>query len=78
MRIAHPWECDVCGRAKGPSNHWWIGYFHSFPAKGVVIQRWSDALAAAPDYFHLCGLECVTRWVTRFLPQCDEPTKGDL
>lgn len=78
MKVQHPWQCDICGRTKGPSNHWWIGYPHSHPPKGLVIQRWDDALAAAEGagHVHLCGLQCATRWVTRFLPECDDKPQG--
>lgn len=79
MKIAQPWKCDICGRQKGATNHWWIGYPHSFPARGACVQIWDEALAAIEQtgLVHLCGLQCVNRWINLFLPSLVEESKGE-
>lgn len=69
----HQFSCDVCGRVKGEANHWFLGYHH--PAASIIhLSKWNDGIERDGDdghIAHLCGLECVNKWVQQQL------TKGE-
>lgn len=57
--------CNVCGKDKQITNHWWIAYVS--PGVGFMISPWSDSLAANDQVQTLCGQECVIKAVNEYL-----------
>ena len=61
------YRCDVCKRAKGETNHWYLAEFHSDSEhRTISISSWSEA-RLEEDSVHLCGQECVVAKVSEFL-----------
>lgn len=56
--------CDVCGREKQQTNHWWIAYTSG---EGFHIDKWRDGLADNDECQTLCGQECVIQAVNKYL-----------
>ena len=59
------YTCDVCGKRKGETNHWFIG---SRSKSTVAILRW-DALTDLSDPSHLCGQACVTTYASHWMEE---------
>jgi hypothetical protein len=60
-------KCDICGRERGPSNHWhqvWLRYPDAplpvFTARGYLPNPDNGTL-------DVCGAECATKAFQRFL-----------
>ncbi|HET7873215.1 MAG TPA: hypothetical protein VFL42_11930 [Terriglobales bacterium] len=64
MRHTSVFTCDICERAKGAVNHWWVAYTD---AGRLVLSTWNEELAAADDAKHLCGNGCTQKMVERWL-----------
>jgi hypothetical protein len=68
MRHTSAFSCDVCGRAKGAVNHWWIiSPARAAEVEQLVISAWNDDLAADPVARHSCGNGCTQKMVERWL-----------
>jgi ferredoxin len=75
MRINEPWTCDICQAKKQPSNGWCIGFANKrfdFEANGIkvtttatAILPWNDLLADRKGAVHLCGVECISKFVAK-------------
>ncbi len=66
--------CDVCGRKKIESNHWWmlvLGDVPCFeegqPAQRFTLMPWNKAESSNPDFYHLCGQGCAMQAMERFM-----------
>ena len=66
-------KCDVCGREKQASNHWWrvrVG-------NALHIYHWDYFGEGGEDdsikHRHICGQECLMKVVQQFM---DEPFGG--
>lgn len=57
--------CDVCKFQKKEANHWFKAVKLSVP--GVSVYPWEAEVDAAREISHLCGIECVMKWVGRQL-----------
>jgi hypothetical protein len=60
--------CDQCGKVKAQANHWWIGRFNTDdPAAGglFIMLLPIDETAPVGDDHHLCGEECVQKFVAQ-------------
>jgi len=64
MRHTSVFTCDICERAKGAVNHWWIAYSD---AGLLVVSAWNEDLASAEYTKHLCGNGCTQKMVERWL-----------
>lgn len=51
--------CDKCGAQKKTANHWFVAFLSNI---GVRIEVWGEN-HAAPNAFHLCGLDCANKWM---------------
>ena len=68
MKHTSAFSCDVCGRAKGAVNHWWIiSLTSATSAEQLVISAWNDDLASDPAVRHSCGNSCTQKMVERWL-----------
>jgi hypothetical protein len=66
--------CDVCGRKKLESNHWWmltLGDVPCFeegqPRQRFTLMPWNKAESGNPQFFHLCGQGCAMQAMERFM-----------
>jgi len=72
--IKSPFVCDVCGRAKGEVNHWWLANTED----GVrwLLQPWDDSLAATSNGIqHLCGHDCASKKQSEYMSKIQEERK---
>lgn len=72
MKRPDSYFCDVCGRQRGATNHWWIVFLERDAALAalvmmLVIRRWSAAAASDPQVKHACGRECTQKLVERWM-----------
>jgi len=66
--------CDICGKKKGESNHWWMFVLGDVPCfdEGQPSQRftvlpWNFAESRNPEMRHLCGQGCAMQALERFM-----------
>lgn len=64
MAIEIVYTCDVCGKTKGPANHWWRVDFNGI--KSLGIHPFSST-SERPEDQHLCGEGCVLKRVTEYM-----------
>jgi hypothetical protein len=69
MRNPQAFNCDVCGRAKGQTNHWWIVYLGAGHGNGssLVVNPWEEVLSREIEAKHACGNACTQKLLERFL-----------
>ena len=72
MAVNSTYKCDGCGKLKAEVNHWFVASEIS-PSNGDLlnslsmgIHRWPRHKDAA-GVKHLCGAECVIKYVNEFL-----------
>ena len=59
------WACDICKTQKKETNHWYKGWINEeFSGRGICIYQWHVEVS---NCVHLCGIECVTKWMGREL-----------
>jgi hypothetical protein len=66
--------CDICGKKKGDSNHWWMYVLGDVPCfdEGQPSQRftllpWNFTESRNPEMHHLCGQGCAMQALERFM-----------
>ena len=57
-------KCDVCDKAKGEANHWFLA---SVSPTAISIFGWNEGDSARREAIHLCGERCVLRKVSEFI-----------
>jgi hypothetical protein len=76
MKNPQQYLCDVCGAAKGDTNHWFIvaksdfidlGPRYTGTAPTVLISEWDSAFAETKGVKHACGRACTQKLVERWL-----------
>src|ERR1700758_2395713 len=54
------YSCDVCGRMRGPGNHWWLV---TLSGRHFILEPWQgsteETIRSADQ--HLCGEACVCK-----------------
>jgi hypothetical protein len=63
MAKSEAYTCDVCGRAKEPSNGWFRGMTSA--ANVFFICRWKDTLGFPDFEQHFCSLPCAIKAMTK-------------
>ena len=64
MKLPTPYKCDYCGKQKGDANHWWL----SFLGDGMMYLRpWHNVTADDPGVEHICGQECATKAMAKWM-----------
>lgn len=69
MSISTQIACDICGKARGTVNHWWIACqddprlqpceLNGHQVRNLLIFfRWDDRLSELKSVIHLCGQQC--------------------
>ena len=69
--------CDICGRKKSESNHWWmlvLGDVPCFEARAAAVApllscHGTKAESGHVGFHHLCGQGCATQAMERFMNQ---------
>ncbi len=75
MTWTETFSCNICGKSKGETDHWWIAWVESVqPADNEEVKPrfhllpWSELMARSIDVVHLCGAGCALkeaeRWMT--------------
>lgn len=66
--------CDICGKKKGESNHWWMVMLGDVPcweddqpSRRFTLLPWNPAESRNPEMFHLCGQGCAMQAMERFM-----------
>jgi len=66
--------CDICGRKKGDSNHWWmlaLGATPCFeegqPNHRFTLMPWNPAESQNSSFYHACGQSCAMQAMERFM-----------
>lgn len=54
--------CDICGRERGPENHWFVARLDSDGQ--ILFQRWGYV---SESVSHLCSEDCCHKLLSRFL-----------
>ncbi len=67
MAESMAYTCDECGRAKGPSNHWYRAYWvPGVAGPQFVCYTWATIpKAEGSRQLHLCGMDCLVRCMTK-------------
>jgi hypothetical protein len=83
VRLPAPYKCDVCGKQKGESNHWWLRQRNLADLHVFVLLPWD---AAAPDivdvagvavYEHICSESCAIKSLSQYMARM-QPKPGEL
>jgi hypothetical protein len=68
------YNCDICGKKKGESNHWWmlsLGNVLCFeegqPDQRFTILPWNVNESRNTEMRHLCGQGCAMKALERFM-----------
>lgn len=62
-------SCDVCGTLRTNANHWWI----AMPVDtGITLLPWDDTIAGVSTAIHLCGEDCLHKYLSNFIGQHKE------
>jgi hypothetical protein len=57
-------SCDICGRDKQQTNHWFVAYEHGTELR---IGGWSSQARLRTSSKHLCGQTCLHKLVDDFM-----------
>jgi len=67
-------SCDICGKMKMESNHWWmvtLGKVLCFeegrPSRHFTLVPWAQAESRNTNIHHICGEGCATKALERFM-----------
>ena len=77
MVWAQRFTCDVCGKRKGDSEHWWLAVNECGASIGEAASQpilklfpWDNMGAHSAESKHLCGAVCshtyLDRWMAEF------------
>lgn len=56
--------CEMCPELKKENNGWFVGLALK---NSTLIMPWDEGTAAMKESKHLCGLDCVGKWVSQTL-----------
>jgi len=67
-------NCDICGKMKLESNHWWmvtLGNILCFeegqPSRHFTLIPWNVGESRNTNVHHICGEGCATKALERFM-----------
>ena len=85
MKNASPYKCNVCGKAKEDSNHWWLLFPSNTPdapGSGFILDRWDDVYADRKDVENICSESCaskaLSKWMGEQKPIALREPRGEL
>lgn len=62
--------CDVCGKQKESSNHWWIAYVDG----GFGLWSWDKGFPDKSSAIHLCGEGCAVKMMSEWMETTSKTT----
>ena len=68
-------SCDICGRDKQQTNHWFVAYEHGSELR---ISGWSSQVRMSTKAKHLCGQTCMHKLVDDFMVRTIEARVGPV
>jgi hypothetical protein len=57
-------SCDICGRDKQQTNHWFVAYEHGVELR---VRGWSAQARMSAKAKHLCGQTCLHKLVDEYM-----------
>src|SRR3954468_15684293 len=82
MTWTESFTCNICGKAKGSVDHWWIAWVESVQPSDVESPKpkfqllpWSELMARHPDVVHLCGAGCAMKETERWMTGVSEAAR---
>lgn len=89
MRMPAPYKCDVCGRLKDESNHWWLRMRTENekqpPALGAfLLEPWDPDVAdkqlrpECPLYEHICSESCAMKSLSQYMARQQPKQQAEL
>jgi hypothetical protein len=66
-------SCDVCGKHKEVSNHWWV----VFQVSGLELWPWREDLAQHSEAKHLCGEGCAAKLMSKWMETTSKAAGGN-
>jgi glutathionylspermidine synthase len=74
MTWTETFNCDICGKQKGNTDHWWLAWTEKYsphtdaPAREMFkVYPWENMMAHDADAKHLCGQACLQKLLDRWL-----------
>lgn len=74
MAFTETYHCDVCGKARGEAEDWWLAWSESgAPVPGTEEQPvlkltpWHILLSHSAEVKHLCGARCAQTLMDRWM-----------
>jgi hypothetical protein len=74
MTWTESFTCNICGKAKGSVDHWWVAWVETVspsdveePKPKFQLLPWSELMARHPDVTHLCGAGCALKEAERWM-----------
>jgi hypothetical protein len=69
MAATQVYTCDVCGVQRGETNHWFVAQQHTKLKFGEwnAIHSPSEFMRDQQTAIHLCGQQCATKYLEKFL-----------
>ncbi len=68
-------SCDICGRDKQQTNHWFVAYEHGSELR---ISGWNSHARTSAKAKHLCGQTCLHKLVDDFMARTLASRAADL
>lgn len=65
MKNASPYKCNVCGKVKEESNHWWLLYIGTRTV--FTLDRWDDLKAERTDVENICSESCASKALSKWM-----------
>lgn len=66
--------CDLCGKIKRETNHWWMVKLGDAdhceddqPSRSLILLPWNLSDCRDKCMIHLCGAGCATKALERFM-----------
>jgi hypothetical protein len=74
MTWTESFTCNICGKAKGSVDHWWVAWVETVspsdveePKPKFQLLPWSELMARHPEVSHLCGAGCALKEAERWM-----------
>ncbi len=83
MGWTETFTCNVCGKRKSESDHWWLVWIepvqpsdHESVKPKLQILPWSELMARSPEVMHFCGAGCLLKEVERWAMATTEQSRA--
>jgi hypothetical protein len=69
MKVESPYRCDYCQNIKAATNHWFLRPTLNLEPGIFEIFTWDEVLAEKPGIEHVCGQECASRAMAKWMQE---------